>query len=804
MLTNYLKIAWRNLTKNKGYTIINIVGLGVGVCCFILISLFVRSELSYDKFHDKADRVYRVWQHENYGPREDFVNTTTPVSLVKNLVENYPEIAQGSRVFRFNSLVKQDENEFNEAIHGVDPGFFEIFDFPILFGNTTAPLSKANSIVLSTTAAVKYFGREDAIGEQLELEINGEDRSFAVTAVTADPPQESSIQYSILLSLENESMFFSDRQRRSWFNVMVESYVLLEPGQEPASLEAKFPGMIKNYLGSNYEEGNFFLYLQPLTEIHLDTSLPPGIQPISNPAYSYVLGTIGFLILLLACINFVTLAVGRSFSRATEVGIRKALGAFRKQIIHQFWGEALLITVMAVITGILLSFLFLDNFNELTGKSLSLSPDYFLILISLALILLIALLAGFYPSFVLSRFNPVRVLKGDPIKGASMGLFGKTLVIVQFAASIILLVGTLVIGGQVDFLVNKELGYEKEALVVVPTNMSGSEASEFAVLYIEELRQDPQVQQACSSLFSFAQNSWFEIGFDDAANNYREFSFNVVSPDFLKTHKIKLSDGRDFRSGSEADTRTGVIVNETFVKEFGLENPVGNQFENFGVTIVGVTEDFNYQSLNYAIEPLMMALDGEAVLGMAANIESQFNAQPRVTVRMNTADLGQGIQLLEQQWKELNPSQEFEFLFLDEALASQYQNEIRSKAIVNIAALLSIFIACMGLFGLATLSVARRTAEIGIRKVLGATVLNNVALLTKDFLMLILIAMLLTFPLAWWAVSKWLQDFAYTIEISALYFLLAGCIVTGICLATVSFQSVRASLSNPVNCLKRD
>ncbi|MCW5515042.1 ABC transporter permease [Muriicola sp. Z0-33] len=804
MFSSYLKIAWRNIVKNKGYAAINIAGLAVGVCCFILIALFVKHEFSYDKFHANADRIYRVWQYENYGPKEDFLNTTTPVSMVNVLRENFPEIENGSRVFRFNSLVKRNESEFNESIRAVDPSFFEIFDFDIVAGNSEKPLATANAIVLTQSAATKYFGNEDPLGKSLSLEFNDEVRVYEVSAIAADPPQASSIQFQLLVSLANEALFFGERIRTSWFNVPVESYLLLGPEMSATQLEAKFPATIKQYLGDNYEEDTFFLHLQPMTAIHHDTSLPAGIEPISNPRYAYVLATIGFLVLLLACINFVTLAVGRSFSRATEVGVRKALGAFRKQIVHQFWGEALLITLMAVTFGVLLAFLFQDTFNSLTGKELLITLDLSFWVITLILVVFIALIAGIYPSIVLSRFNPIQVLRRKKGKGASMGFLGKSLVITQFVASIVMLIGTLVIGRQIDYLVTKDLGYKQDAIVVVPTNMSGEEADEFADLYVAELKKQPLVSDASRSLYSFMENGWVDAGFTDATNTYREFAFNLIDPNFLKTHGIPIVEGRDFISGSESDAQNGVLVNETFVKEFGLENPIGVTYDKFNVKILGVVKDFNFLSLNNTIDPLLMAINPTPILTHAENLETQYTAQPRVSVKLNTEDLSSSISTLKSSWEKINPTQEFEYSFLDEALMVQYQNELRSKSIVNIASILSFFIACMGLFGLATLNVARRTAEIGIRKVMGAGVMNIVGMISLDFIKLVLIALLLAFPIAWWAMDQWLQSFAYSTGISWWIFVIAGIIVIGITLITVSFQSIRASLINPVISLRTE
>ena len=783
---------------------INISGLAVGVSCFILIALYVKNEFSYDRFHSNADSIYRVWQYENYGPKEDFLNTTTPVSMMNVLKSNYPEIEAGSRVFRFNALVKRNESEFNETVRAVDPSFFQLFDFELQKGNTSTPFSSTNEIILSESSAKKYFGEEDPIGKTLSLEFNEEIKFFEVSAIVSNPPQESSIQFEMLVSLENEALFFSERARESWFNVAVESYLLLKPNQSPAQLEAKFPAIIKQYLGDNYEEDTFFLHLQPITEIHLDPSLPSGLEPVSNPRYAYVMGTIGFLILLLACINFVTLAVGRSFSRATEVGVRKALGAFRKQIVYQFWGEALLTTLMSVLFGILLAVLFQDTFNSLTGKQLYINFDGGFWVITVGLIAFIALIAGIYPSIVLSKYNPIQVLRSTSVKGASMGLFGRSLIVTQFVASIIMLIGTLVIGRQIDFLVNKDLGYQTDAIVVVPTNMSGDEANTFSELYVAELKKQPEVAAASWSTLSFVENGWINAGFTDGKNSYREFAVNIVDPGFLETHDIQITEGRDFLLGSASDAQNGVLVNETFVKRFGLQNPIGKPYDKFDIKIIGVMKDFNFESLNKGVEPLLLTINPDPIFEHSENLELQHTTQPRISVRLKAQNTTAGIAMLKNLWEKTNPAQEFEYSFLDEALSAQYQNELRSKSIVNIASILSLFIACMGLFGLATLTVARRTSEIGIRKVMGADVLDIVGMISKDFVKLVLIAILFAFPIAWWAMHEWLQGFAYHVGVSWWIFVLAGSIVVVITLITVSFQSIRASMANPVKSLRTE
>ncbi len=804
MIRNYFKIAWRNLLKNKRYTIINVFGLAVGVCCFILIGLLVKSEFSYDRFHSKADRIYRVWQHENYGPKEDFVNTTTPVSMLKVLKANFSEIEDGSRVFRFNSLVKRRGNEFNEEVRAVDSGFFQIFDFNIIKGNKTNPFTNANAIVLSESSAEKYFGDEDPIGKSLTLEFNEEVKLFKVSAIAADVPEASSIQFEMLVSLKNEALFFSERARNSWLNVIVESYVSLHENQSASKLEGKFPTVIKQQLGDRYKEGTFFLHLQPLTDIHFDTSLPPGFEPVTNIKHVYIMAAIGFLVLLLACINFVTLEVGRSFSRATEVGVRKVLGAFRKQVTYQFWSEALLVTLIAVFAGIILSFIFLGPFCGLIGKQLSISFDISFWIINFSLIVFIALVAGFYPSIVLSKFNPIEVLRRKTGKGTSLGILGKTLLVFQFTVSIVMLIATLVIGRQINYLTNKDLGYEKDALVIVPTNMSGNEADVFASLYIAELKKQSKIQEASKSMFSFIENKWIELGFTDSKNIYQEFNYNMIDASFLKTHDIQIKEGRNFQEGHASDAQHGVLVNEAFVKAFQLENPVGNTYDKFNIKILGVMNDFNYESLNHAVAPLMLSINSEPILSLAENLTSRYSSQPRISVKLDTKNMTAGMTLLKDIWEKINPSQEFEYSFLDETLFAQYQSEKQSKSIVNIASLLAVFIACMGLFGLTTLIVAKRIAEIGIRKIMGANVINIVGIISKDFIKLVSISTLFAFPIAWWVMNKWLQGFAYSIDVNWSVFVIVGITVLAITLVTVSFQAIKAAITNPIKSLRTE
>jgi putative ABC transport system permease protein len=804
MFRNYIKITIRYLLRYKTYTAINILGLAVGITCCFLIMLFVRSEFSYDKFHNKANRIYRVSQHEKY-EGQDFINTVTPLSMAGVMQQTYGEIESSCRVFAFNSLVKVNNSSFTEDMRMVDSTFFNIFDFALLQGNKNNPFPSVNSVIVTPETAKKYFGNaNDVVGKQIEIEISGEKKLFTVSGVAAANPEESSIRYKLLIPYSNARFMFRPGAFTGWFNVFTESYLLLKENTNVASLQAKFPAMIKTQLGEDYKEGAFVIKLQPLTAIHLDTSLPAANEPISNPKYSYILSTIGILLLLVACINFITLSVGRSASRALEVGVRKVMGAGRQQLIRQFWGEAFILTLFSVVIGFSLAFIFLKPFNVIASRNLSFHFDAGFIAFCIGLIIVIAIIAGIYPALVLSRFKPVEVLKGK-LKIKSNNWLHQGLVVGQFVASIAMIVCTLVIGQQINFLQTKDLGYDKNQVIIVPTNKSRMEGLKMAQLYKTELLKHPEVVDAAVSLYSFNEKSWVEMGFTDEKKVYHSFQFNAIMPEFIPAMGIQIKEGTSFDVSNLADLTQSALVNEAFVKEFGLENPVGQKLPGrFEQQIVGVVKDFNHQSLHTKVRPLMMVIMPDSAFRRTENISFNDPPQPRISVKMKSANSAANVAVLEKVWKSVVPNQDFEFQFLDESVAAQYKSEQRTSTIVKIAAILSIFIACMGLFGLATLAVVRRTKEIGVRKVLGAGVTSIVSLLSKDFVKLIVIAAVIAFPLAWWFMNNWLNDFAYKVNINWWAFLLAAAAALGIALLTISFQAIKAALANPVKSLRTE
>jgi putative ABC transport system permease protein len=805
MIKNYLKVAMRYLLRNKGYTAINILGLAIGITCCILIMLFVRSEFSYDKFHSKSDRIYRAWVLEHYETQDDIIDITTPLPLAGALQESFGEIESTCRVQNLNSLVKTGGQSFNEDIRMVDSTFFKVFDFALLKGDRENPFPTTNSILLTENIAKKYFGKENAIGKNIELQLANEKVLFSVSGIVKAAPEESSIKFNALIPFSNAKYIFSARAMKAWFSINPETYVLLRENIDPAKLEKKFPSMVKQHLGEDYREGGYIVSLQPITKIHLDNSLPAGIEPISNPKYSYILLTIGILILLVACINFITLSVGRSATRAMEVGVRKVLGAERQQLMRQFWGEAVLLTVISVVIGIALSVLLVKPFNQIINRQLDLQFDLMFIGYCFLIIIVIGLIAGIYPAIILSGFRPVEILKGKLKLGNKTGLFRKSLITGQFVTSIAMIVCTIVIGGQLDYLQNKDLGYQKEQVVIIPTNKPRLRGMELAELYRNELLKQPQVSGASVSLMSFSETPWVNVGYSDDKNVYRSFQFNAVDPYFLKTMGIQVAEGRDFSASNPADYTSSMIVNEALVNLFGWKSGVGQKLPGrIEQQIIGVVRDFNYQSLHTKVQPLAMVIKPDTFFRRINDISFTSPLQPRISVRLKAGNLSANLATIKQVWKNVAPDQEFEYRFLDETVAAQYRQEQRTATIVKIASALSIFIACMGLFGLATLTVVRRTREIGIRKVLGASVGSVVQLLSKEFVALVIIAALIAFPLGWWAMNKWLEDFAYRIHISWWVFPVAGLAALLIALLTVSFQAIKAALANPVKSLRTE
>ena len=803
MLKNYLLIAQRYLLRYKSYTAINVLGLAVGIACCVLIMLFVRSELSYDRWNSKADRTYRLWQHVKIQDQE-FNTAIMPLPAGPQLAASFPAVEASCRVYGYNSVVKCNNTTFNENITMVDSSLFRLFDLSLEQGSRERPFPDPHTLLLTPALAKKYFGDRDPLGLKMEVSVGDSLQLFTVAGIVQPAPEESSIRFGLLIPYTNEASMFVPRMQTSWFNVFTETYVLLRNGHRAADVERGFPAFLQQQMGKYYTKDGVVMHLQPLTAIHLDTSIPGGNQPTSDPKYSYILGTIGALILLVACINFITLSVGRSTTRAIEVGVRKALGAQRRQLIAQFWGEALLLTLLAMILGFGIALALLDPFNTLIARHLQWQLDGWSIGFCFAMTIVIAAVAGSYPAFILSGFRPVEVLKGKTGKTNNAGFFRKALIVGQFAASIVLLIGTLAIGKQMNYLQRKDLGFNKEQVVIIPTNLNRKAGYELARLYLRELDRYPQVAAASASTFSFAETPWVDLGFKDDKKQYHTIQYNEVDRRFVEAMQIRILQGRDLSGNNAADTNNSILVNETLVKEFGLKDPVGQRFGVFSQRIVGVMKDFNYESLHTKVRPVVLSLQFDTVARQTSDQSFANAPQPRISVRLRAGDLAADIALLKKAWTAVAPRKEFEYHFLDDRIAAAYEAEQKSASVVRIASGLSIFIACMGLFGLATLTVSRRTKELGVRKVLGAGTFRLVRLLSKDFIMLVGIAALIAIPVAAWAMKAWLTGFAYQTELSWWIFAAAGLAAVAIALLTISFQTIRAANANPADSLRTE
>jgi putative ABC transport system permease protein len=815
MLKNYIKIAFRALWRSKAHSLINIVGLSIGIACCVLITLFVKDELTFDRFHANAERIYRAYAIEDWGENQEFIDITTPFPLGPALKENLEEVELMVRRNNIGTQVRIDDKIFSEsaAIVGVD--FLEMFDFELAVGDKTDILRDQSAVLLTEETAKRFFGEEEAVGKTLSMLIGDKFEDFSVKGILKDPPTNSSIQFSIVISELNYPRLYNERVLTSgWFNITPETYVMLKQGADAKIVANKFPSILKPLIGADdFEKSKYFVGLQPLTKIHLDTSLPAGIAPVSDPKYSYILSAIAALILIVGCINFVTLSIGRSLKRSKEVGIRKVAGAQRQQLIFQFIGEAMIITVLALSIGIVLSYLCLPVFNDLSGKTLSLAFNSFLLMMSLALVAIIGVFAGSYPAFVLSSFRPIAVLKGALQSGSNKQTLRKVLVGVQLVLSIFLISSTLLMRQQLNFLQSKNLGFDKEQLAVVQLNVNEGrglrervpKGFEQAEKFKMELAGFPQIASVSSSSHDFGNGNWTNVGFTDDKGVYRTFNYNSIDDDFLKAMNIEVIAGRNFSDEIPSDKRRSFIVNEAFAKMFGWADPIGKKIpgKNFeDHEIVGMVKDFNYQSLYTKVEPLLMAMDPTVALSGIENINIGNSPIPKLFIRFKTGNASETLGQIETVWDKLTGGEEFSFQFVDESLNAQYRSDQNLGKIVSLTTVLAMLIGSLGLYGLASLAMQNRTKEISIRKVLGASEQSLLVLLSKDYLILILASLLISVPITWFLMKDWLSSFEYRIEIGVGVFLISGGISLLIALLTISYEAIKTAWSQPAKTLK--
>jgi putative ABC transport system permease protein len=813
MIKNYIKIAWRNLTRNKVSSIINISGLAIGLTCLLLIGMYVKDELSYDRSFKDAERIYRVNIDVKRGS-DRFVVGHTPPPVGAALVKNFPEVKSYTRIFMPGDEIihyeihgqKSSLTEKNTLI--VDSNFVKFFNYPLVAGDASTCLNGIHSLVITQRAAKKYFGDVSPIGKILIF--NEDETPYNVTAVLKDIPKQSSLQFDVLRPAASARVI--KHFDWSWIWLQMGTYVKLKPqtASSPASvarLEGEFPKTIAQ-LTSNMKFGQPYgiFKLQPLVDVHLySANIGTRYFQQSDIKYVYIFLAIALFIMLLACVNFMNLSTAQSAKRSKEVGIRKVLGSLRKQLIRQFLVEALLYSFCAGLIALILTILVLPAFNQLADKSISANMffDYGVWVGFLLLVVITGLLAGSYPAFFLTSFKPVSVLKGNRLFKASGSAFftRNALVVFQFTVSTILLICTIVVYKQLLYNQTKDLGFNKENVVIIsnPANLGAREEA-----FRQELLKQPGIINASISSGLPAENSFGDnyIPETNPANITEltgiDLSSFMVDEAFVPTLRLKVLNGRAF-SKSFADS-SSVILNELAAKQIGWKNPIGKTItypgnNNQKFTVVGVVKDFNTASFRTSIVPYALF----SITSKTYNIRSSY-----LIVRIKPGNYSTTLGAIQNKWKQFAPELPFDYSFMDTEFDSLYRSDQTISKVLTTFTVLSIIVACLGLLGLAIFTAERRTKEIGIRKVLGASVQNVVAMLSKDFLLLQLIASVIAFPIAWYAMNKWLQDYAYRTNISWWIFALASGLTVIITLITISFQSVKAALANPVKSLRSE
>lgn len=803
MLKNYFTAAWRNIRKNKIFSFINIFGLAMGLSCFILIAIFVANELNYDTYPKESKNIYRVLLSAT-GNGDVAVYPMIDGGVGNGMKEAFPEIKSSTRITQAKDFIKYNDKQFKEEhIAYADSNFLQMFSIPLTEGNNADALNAPNTIVISKEFARKYFNTDDALGKYLSVGMQG--TLYKVTGVFDKIPNNSHFHFDAFLTMTATPF----GAVKTWSNVGFYTYLLLNKNADPQKLEAKFPQLvaknvvpeIQHDMGVSLAEAqksvNTFVFsLQPLRKIHLYSDTKYELEPNGDIQYVYIFSALAIFILLLACINFTNLSTAKAIKRAREVGIRKVLGSLKKQLIAQFLTESVLLTFFSMLCAFGIAFLLLPYFNEVAGKHFTFQDLINLpfLLSMFALCLVAGILAGIYPAFFLSSFNTIKVLKGSSTGSSGKKPLRSSLVIFQFFVSITLIISTIIVYQQLHFMQNKKLGYDQEQVLFLPdAGLLGKNQDAFE----QELLQDNRVVSASISRYTPGGTvlDGTEIFPKNENGNGTEIHANIyhVDYDYLKTLGIQISTGRNFSKEFPTDS-SAVVINEAMVRELGWSgiNPIGKKIVRSGqieYNVVGVVKDFNYASVKQKIAPLMMMLDRN---------------YGGLIIKIKTNDVQGFLSGLKDKWGAFNPQGPLTYSFLDDNFAKLYSAEKRTQQIFSAFAILAIIIACLGLFGLSAFIIEQRKKEIGVRKVLGASVQNVLLLVSKDFLWLITIAFIIAVPVSYWAMHVWLQDFAYRINISWLVFFLGGFLAIIIAVITISFQAIKAAIANPVKSLRSE
>lgn len=821
MLKNYFTLAWRNILRNKVNTFIHIAGLSVGMACVILIVMYVQDEMGYDKFFRDSDHVFQVNMTTMDNGVESTTGGNTAPAVGPALVAEYPEVEAYARIYRPGDVLvryKEDnkaENFFTERqVMAVDSNFLQVFNYNLLQGDAANCLQKPNSIVVTEQAAKKYFGSDDAIGKVLLLDVDR--KPFVVTAVLKNIPSQSTFQFDMLAPISA----YKEVKKRSWnwFWLQVNTYVKLKPsaGVDKASvakLQSKFVSIVKKYVfknpGETYEQfvkkgGKLEYSLMPFTQVHLYANalnVPARLNTLGDIKHIYIFSVIALFIVILACVNFTNLSTAQSGKRSKEVGIRKVLGSQRAQLIKQFLSEALLYSFISAIIALALILLFLPSFNGLAGKSLTFASIFtgniWLYLVGLCVVT--GLLAGIYPAFYLTSFNPVAVLKGLKLFKSNTGniFIRNGLVVFQFTTSIALIICTTIVFKQLKYTQDKDLGLNKENVVIIANakRLGGNEEAFRQQLASQGNVLGASISSSIPTKVNFGDDYVPEaLGDDKPLVTGVGLSSFMVDESFIPTYKMHVLQGRNF--SKQFNDSASVILNEAATKQIGWKNAVGKYLQYPGndqrFKVIAVVKDFNIASLHELVEPFALF----NASSQTYNLNSSY-----IAVRFKEGDMAANLEKLENTWKTFAPATPFDYTFLDSNFDALYRNEHRMAAVLAVFTALSIFVACLGLFGLSVYTAERRIKEIGVRKVLGASVQSVVTLLSKDFLKLVVLSAVIAFPAAWLTMSKWLQDFAYRVTIGWQVFVIAAFAAVFIALATISFQAIKAALSNPVKSL---
>ena len=788
MLFNYIKTAYRNFRKYKGYSFINIVGLAVGIACCILILLWVFDELSFDRFHTKSDRLYRIVEEQTYTGDVISKVAVTPAPLAPALIEEFPEITAAFRYTlapRF--LVRYEDHRFYESgLAMADPSIWTMFSFHLNKGDPETVFTPINSIVLSESMAEKYFGSEDPIGKVLRLENQFD---LIVKGVMADLPTNSHLQFDFVMPFV--LLEFGGQRLDQWGSNSYYTYIELTEAADPEVVNDK----IRDFIGKHNPESNITLHLQNLRNIHLDPDYVADIAGHGDIRYIIIFSLTAFLVLVIACINFMNLATARSGNRAREVGMRKVSGAYRTDILRQFLSESVLYALVAFVLALGMVISLLPSFSKLSGKSLALnfSGGGLLYLSLSGIVILAGLGAGLYPAMFLSGFNPAHVLRASSFTGPKGRLFRRILVVFQFALSIGLIIISLVVQGQLNFIRSKPMGYNRNNIIYM---RFGVQTANFYDAFKRSVQNESSILgvTSASQLPTLMQNSTTSVSWPDKnPNDNVLFHTETVTHDYFETLQMDMAEGRAFSREFPSDEEQAYILNQAASRALGIESPIDKPFSVYGNDgiVIGIVKDFHFKSLSTPVEPLVIRL-------------RPVEPYTFLIIRISGGNIQETLQRITSAWEKVSPTFPFDFSFLDESFNQMYLTEQRLGTLFGAFTFLAIIIACLGLLGLASFMAEKRTKEIGIRKVLGATIPNIAALLSKEFIVLVSAANLIAWPVAWYVMKRWLQNYSYNTGLNLWLFIGASISALIFALFTVSFQAVRAARADPVNSLRHE